>query len=413
MNTKAIIEKENGGVSPDGEALRHAFELFNQVGAELASRYEALQNEVARLTAELAQARSEKLQQLAEKERLAQRLERLMEMLPGGVLVLDDSGVIRQANPGAEDLLGDGLVEMAWEKVAGNFRRHPGQELELADGRRLSLSSRSLGEGEGRILLLTDVTETRRLQELASQRERLGALGEMAASLAHQIRTPLSSVLLYLSQLDNPALDGERRSLFVARARERLRHLEQMVHNMLGYARGEGACREPVLLEQVVEQFLQVLEPEVSARGGRLQVQGRDLDVRLLGDGDALLGALLNLGTNALQACGDSPRIELLLEKIAGHLVLTLQDNGSGFPQEAMDRLCEPFFTTRPNGTGLGLAVVKAVAESFEGELMLENRARGGARVRLLLPLYESCDALPAQVLEPVKQHYAGAGGRR
>ncbi|HHH14054.1 MAG TPA: PAS domain-containing protein [Thiolapillus brandeum] len=372
-----------------GEAARQlqdAFEAFNQIGSQLSRSYRALQEKVARLTEELAQARDEKLQQLKEKERLAARLHDLIEALPGGVLVLDREGVVREVNQGAEGLLGKGLEGRAWEEVAaGSFV--PGSEvLRLHDGRCLSLSSSALGKAGERVILLSDITETRRLQELLTQRERLAALGEMSARLAHQIRTPLASLLLYLSQLDSPSLEQERRRQFVARARERLRHLEQTVNNMLAYARGSCARREPVSLRWLVEQFVQIMEPELVARGGSLSVEGADGDPGLAGDGDALLGALVNLGTNALEACEQPPRLKLEIRVLEESLLLSLEDNGTGIPEAMRSRVFEPFFTTRANGTGLGLSVVRAVVEGHGGTLRIGDASLGGARITLGLP---------------------------
>ncbi len=376
------------------QQLHSAFEAFNRISAELTSSYQALEEKVATLTGELAQARSEKLEQLAEKERLASRLQKLLEALPGGVLVLDRKGIVREANPGAHELLGETLVGRSWEELAAKAFVSGSQELRLNDGRWLSLSSRALDEGEGRIVLLTDVTETRRLQEMLNHNRRLAALGEMSASLAHQIRTPLASVLLYLSQLDRPTLDQERRSQFVARSRERLQHLERMLNNMLAYARGNQAQQELLDPGELVEQFEQIIRPQLHSRGGRLRVRNECVGKILPGNRDALLGALVNLGMNAIQACEEEPLLELAVESDGAQLLFSLTDNGSGIPESLLERIFEPFFTTRPNGTGLGLAVVKAVVEGHGGELAFDA-LEGGTRVRIRLPLSAGADALP------------------
>jgi two-component system sensor histidine kinase FlrB len=386
---------------PDSAAakeLQDAFQAFNAVGARLASSYQALQLRVASLTRELAQAHDERLRQLAEKERMAQRLQALIEALPGGVLVVDDEGVIREVNQEAEALLGRGLEGRQWEAVAAEAFRPGGEVLELADGRCLSLSSRALGNGEGRVILLSDITEVRRLQQLATQRQRLAELGEVSARMAHQVRTPLASLLLHLSQLDSPRLAPDGRRQVVERARERVRHLEHLVNNMLAYARGGQGASGPFGLHWLLEQFRQVMAPELSARGGRLVVEVEDVEVELSGDGDALLGALANLGTNAVQACEGPPELKLTVRRQADWLELVLEDNGSGIPEPVRSSLFDPFVTTRPNGTGLGLAVARAVAESFGGTLTLENRKAGGARALLRLPLQPGGTAMPSGI---------------
>jgi len=332
-----------------GEAARRlqdAFEIFNQIGSQLSRSYRALQERVACLTNELARTRDEKLQQLKEKERLAACLHDLIKALPGGVLVLDPEGVVRQVNQGAEGLLGKGLEGHSWEGVTARSFVPGGEMLRLHDGRCLSLSSSALGEAGERVILLSDITETRRLQELLTQRQRFAALGEMSARLAHQIRTPLASLLLYLSQLDNPSLEQERRSQFVARARERLRHLEQTVNNMLAYARGSCARREPVSLHWLVEQFVQIMEPELVARGGSLSVKSGDGDLGLavvravveghggtLGVGDAALGGAritIGLPRSPAETLPSGTRVSGGIAEVAGEICITRHEIAGG-----------------------------------------------------------------------------------
>ena len=154
---------------------------------------------------------AQRMQELAEKERLANRLQSLLDLLPGGVIVIDGQGVVREANPVARNLLGQPLVGMLWRQViARNFapREDDGHEISLKDGRRLSIATRSLHAEPGQLVLLTDLTETRRLQDQLSRHERLSALGRMVASLAHQIRTPLSAACCYRQPPDRASAAG-------------------------------------------------------------------------------------------------------------------------------------------------------------------------------------------------------------
>ena len=154
---------------------------------------------------ELAKARSERLRELAEKERLANRLTLLMEALPCGMVVLDSQGLVRESNPDAREMLGEPLANRPWSEVQGRLSDptpdNPGAR-QLPDGRRLNITQRALVGGasaaqsasgaDERVILLTDVTEIHELQEQVSREKRLVATGEVAARLAHQIRTPIS-----------------------------------------------------------------------------------------------------------------------------------------------------------------------------------------------------------------------------
>ena len=374
----------------EARRLEDAFETFNRLSANLTRSYEALQARVAQLTAELAEARSERLRQLAEKERLANRLAQLLDALPAGVLLVDEHGRVREANPAARSLFGDDIEGRAWSALARRLTPD-GQGFRLADGRRVSLTHRALDDG-GRILLLTDETENRRLEAMLNRNRRLAAMGEMSARLAHQIRTPLASVLLYLSQLEDQALDDERRRLFVTRSRERLAHLEQLIDNMLAWARGGDVPTETFSVARLVEAFAEVMAPQLELRGGRLTVEGA-LQARLRGDHRALLGALVNLGMNALQACDGAPRLKLEVAADDGRVRLRLSDNGSGMPPEVLARAFEPFYTTRSEGTGLGLAVVRTVVEAHQGTIRLESRPGEGTCAEITLPAVDDQEA--------------------
>ena len=204
------------------EHLQEAFTTFNQLSEQLVGSYHDLQGRVEQLNAELSTAKDERIKELSEKERLASRLSALLTALPGGVIVLDSSGVIQEYNPAAANLLGEPLENLAWSDVirrAFSPRSDDGHEVSLTDGRRVSISTCPLESEPGQILLLTDVTEMRRLQDRLSQHQRLAAMGEMAASLAHQIRTPLSSALLYASNLKRPHLNDEQRDRFATKIR--------------------------------------------------------------------------------------------------------------------------------------------------------------------------------------------------
>lgn len=182
------------------QGLEQAFALFNQVSSQLSESYNMLEARVSELKGELEVVSAQRMAELGEKERLANRLQHLLDLLPGGVIVIDGQGHVREANPAACELLGAPLVGELWRQViARSFapREDDGHEVSLRDGRRLSIATRSLDAEPGQLVLLNDLTETRRLQGQLARHERLSSLGRMVASLAHQIRTPLSAALLY------------------------------------------------------------------------------------------------------------------------------------------------------------------------------------------------------------------------
>jgi len=371
--------------------LEDAFNVFNRMSLQLESSYRDLEHQVAGLTEELA-ARGERLLQLAEKkERLANRLALLLETLPGGVVVLNTLGMVEECNPAALALLGKPLLGEFWRAVMQRAcvpqTDADATDIKLNNGRQITLSARALSSEPGQILLLTDVTETRALQQLAHRQQRLAAMGEMAASLAHQIRTPLATALLYLSHLTRPQQTDTERVRVTDKIRARLRHLESLVNEMLVFARGGAHGVELVAIDAVLSELRQTLAPQLQAAQATLQIDCALADAVVQGSHAALVGALLNLATNALQSCGRGARLSLkLVQRSVGQLELTLQDNGPGIPADRIEHIFEPFFTTRADGTGLGLAVVRAVAEAHHGSVWARSTPGQGACFGLRLP---------------------------
>lgn len=392
MNANAQRPEESEAPAPVEQAsragLEQAFALFNQMSTQLSTSYSMLEARVTELKGQLALVSAQRMQELAEKERLAHRLQSLLDLLPGGVIVIDGQGVVREANPVARNLLGQPLVGMLWRQViARNFapREDDGHEISLKDGRRLSIATRSLHAEPGQLVLLTDLTETRRLQDQLSRHERLSALGRMVASLAHQIRTPLSAALLYASHLTEQVLPAEQQQRFAGRLKERLHELEHQVRDMLIFARGELPLPDRLAPKALFEALRSAAEPHVLGMQVRWQCDSRAGE--LLCNRDTLVGTVLNLIENAIQAGGREARLKIHLYQRGETLRLCISDNGPGIDSATLARLGEPFFTTKTTGTGLGLAVVKAVTRAHQGDVQLRSRPGRGTCAILTLPL--------------------------
>lgn len=372
------------------EDLEQAFALFSQVSSQLNESYGMLEARVSELKGELAVVSAQRMDELAEKERLAGRLQSLLDLLPGGVIVIDAQGTVREANPAAGELLGEPLLGELWRQViARSFapRKDDGHEVSLRDGRRLSIATRSLGAEPGQLVLLTDLTETRRLQDQLARHERLSTLGRMVASLAHQIRTPLSAAMLYAGHLADGAqnLPVETRVRFAGHLKERLHELEHQVRDMLVFARGELPLTDRLSPKALFQALQQAAHSHVEGHAVRWQCDARLGEV--LCNRDTLVGALLNLIDNALQASQTPARMKIHLLRRAHHVQLNVSDAGSGIEAALLTRLGEPFLTTKATGTGLGLAVVMAVVRAHQGSVQVRSRMGRGTCVSVMLPL--------------------------
>jgi len=375
------------------ELLEQAFQNFSEVSSSLTHFYEGLEQEVSLLTKELADTRSQKKHEYAEREKVTKRLENLLRALPGGVIVLDGQGIVKEVNPAALKLLGEPLLREQWRDVverAFKPKWDDGHDITLHNGQYVNISTQPLDPEPGQILLITDVTETRQLQEQISGLKRMSAMGEMAAALAHQIRTPLSSALLYVSNLGAKQLDLERRKRFTKKTLSALQHLETLVEEMLLYARGGRLNAKPSNISAVIKDLIEQQENSLEDCELNITFDDKTSGVQVNLGCDAFKSALQNIFNNACQAGDMVTNMHIELSQVESEVVqLIITDDGPGIPASIKPRLFEPFVTTRTNGTGLGLAVVDAVIRAHKGTISVVDAPVKGTCFTISLPVYK------------------------
>ncbi len=395
-NLLGSLATEGLSTESDGskQALRDAFSAFNQISNQLASSYHALEQQVAHLNEELNKSHESRLRELTEKERLANRLSTLLQALPGGVVVLDSDGKIQEYNPTALDYLGEPLKNQFWSDVisrAFSPKSDDGHDVSLVDGRRVNISTCPLINEPGQILLITDVTEMRDLQEKLNQRERLAAMGEMAASLAHQIRTPLSSAVLYTSNLKRVGLEQSDFNRYTTKIKDRLDHLEHIVNDMLLYSRSNTTGRDDEFtLNELLNELELLLDEQILNSNVDFSWQDLVGQKQVTANKQMLLSALLNLCVNAIQAMQGEGQLKVLARlSNEASLEILVCDDGPGINNEKLTNIFDPFFTTRNDGTGLGLAVVRAIIHAHKGEVIVDTEKGVGTTFIVQIPLLE------------------------
>jgi hypothetical protein len=229
------------------QELQRAFDAFNQVSQALTQAYQGLQGRVESLTAELALANGQLRRQYEEKEALSERLSLLLNALPAGVVVLDSAGSVGEANPAARQMFGQAVIGEAWSALVRArlvATEAPGEW--CLESRRLAIVESPLDSAGGRILLIHDVTAAHGLKVEVERNQRLVAMGEMAASLAHQLRTPLATALLYSANLGQAQLTDAARVRFADKTTAQLKRLERLIQEVLLFARGESLGRDTI-----------------------------------------------------------------------------------------------------------------------------------------------------------------------
>ncbi|GAB4063347.1 sensor histidine kinase [Uliginosibacterium sediminicola] len=357
----------------DAASLAEAFQVFARASDELTVAYSGLQGQVGVLT---------------------ERLDLLLAALPAGVVVLDQQGRVEQCNGAAQDIFGVELKARDWQEFAaqalqasdtpGEWALAPVPE-DPMQVRRVSISATSQTQSGGRIVLVHDVTEAWRMRLTSSRNERLASMGEMVASLAHQLRTPLSAALLYTGHLATVHLDAADRVSVAERAVERLRHLKKLIDDMLIFARGEALGREQFGACDLIAELAATIEPVARAQDIRFSCECLAQTQQLFGNRKEIASALLNLLENAIQAVGQDGEVRLSAEEDGEQVAFCVRDNGRGIPLDMQARLFEPFFTTRADGTGLGLAIARGVARAHGGDIALRSAPGEGSEFRFIL----------------------------
>lgn len=225
---------------------------------------------------------------------------------------------------------------------------------------------------------------TKHLGEILSGHRRLSTVGEMAATLAHQIRTPLTAALLYAGNARRNDLPPARRTAQLDKAIACMRDLERLIADMLQFARGARPAETRFTVAELFAGVEDALAPIVD-REQRLDIEAPAATCVIEGNRETLAGALINLANNALQAAGAGAHVRIGAETRPAAVLIRVQDNGPGVPAALRERIFEPFFTSRADGSGLGLAVARSVARAHGGELLLEDARCGHTTFTLQL----------------------------
>ncbi len=221
------------------------------------------------------------------------------------------------------------------------------------------------------------------------RRERLAALGEMAAGVAHEIRNPLGGIRMFASLLRKDVADRPDAVRLVDKIVKGVAALERVVSDTLDFGRPSDPNPVPIQLGTLLRETAELVVERAHAQNVRVEVRAGASCAEMTTDPHLLQRALLNLLFNAVDAAarkaeGGLVRVEC--RAAAGNVTISVSDNGNGIPVEWMDRIFNPFFTTKDSGTGLGLSIVHQIAESLGGTVRAANRSGGGAVFSMCLP---------------------------
>jgi PAS domain S-box-containing protein len=337
--------------------------------------------------------------------------------MSSGVVICDSNGIVTRFNRSAENILryfekecrgkhyrencgkehrltsmlDDALTEeIVHSRLEFEVKRPDGEKLWL--GCSSSMINDEKGEGMGAVLLMIDLTEIRRLQELSSYSEKMASLGEMSAGLAHEIRNSLAAVMGFAKLAEKSKNLDDKTVKLVEAIRDESVAAETILSRFLNFAKPLDFRPEAVNFSQLINSTLENLShPNLEI----INIRCRPIDDIPLFSGDPVLlrQALANLLLNACDAMPDGGDIvlDVKVEKKktngTSDLLISVADNGAGIASESLDKIFEPFHTDKPHGTGLGLALVKKIVVLHEGRIDVHSKPGKGTRFNIYMPI--------------------------
>lgn len=358
----------------DIDALQSAFTLFYEESKKLESQQTELQSQIDLLSTELSESN--------------QRITALMKSMPAGVILLENQ-IVKIFNPSALHffpfLKSDQLfaIPKYWKQSIT-----PGEyfiESDESSTLNRTVQVIKINEGFRTIIQIQDITQNILNLQKSQQESRLTAMGKMTASIAHQIRTPLATALIYASHLCDLELDDSTKMDFAQRLRKQLIDLEKLSKEMLQFVSNRPQKLELISVNEFILDTKHTLQALCDQKKVQLITEQCLPTIKISAEKTPLKNALIAILENALEVSSAEQIIKLTTQFDKQRCHIIIEDQGPGIPDNILDTMFEPFFSTGTNGTGLGLSIAKNAIESHRGSIRAENTGHG-ARFTITLP---------------------------
>ncbi len=374
--------------------LKEAFEKFVKASGELQASYNELKERAKNLELELKVVNRKLKKSLKEKEKLSSYLSNIIEGISLGILILDNRGKITLFNKKVERIIpyidrGKNIRELEKNSITEELMEavERGEDFEkeiVFSGKTYLLSFGKLKGKKRKIgyyIILKDISDMKELEKEISRANRLRAMGEMAAELAHEIRNPLGSIELYASMLEEDLNFAKLSTDYIKFIREEIKKLNSLVTNILLFTRDIAVSKTEVNIKNYIKNILNLIEPLANSDNIKISFNTKEKTAFL--DSELFERVFYNLLLNSIHALKGvpSPEISIKFYRKKRNQIFVVRDNGKGMDREILDKIFNPFFTTKAKGSGLGLSVVYRIVRAHDGKISVKSEPGKGTEI--------------------------------
>lgn len=376
----------------DMEILNEAFRSFTTASKSLESYYGSLQEKVGYLTAELEAKNRQLNTALEDAERSKDYLNAVLYNLEEAIIVVDPQGRISLANKSAEILLGCPAASITGRDFSSLdllISTEGADTIFSSNGKKYTIIlSRSqlvdaAGVQQGSVILIRDITRLREMELYHERNQRLVSMGEMAATIVHEIRNPLCTIELFSSMLEKDLSDTSQKEL-AGGISTGINNLNNILTNMLFFARPQKPDMKDIRLDKVIEDSVLIFRSYIESR--EVKVFRSLFDCSIKGDSELLKQVFMNVIVNAVQSMPEGGEINIKMRDMDLVAGVDIIDNGAGIRREYIEKIFDPFFSTKDRGTGLGLAIASRIVQAHEGYITVNSGEGRGSTFTLCFP---------------------------
>lgn len=361
-----------------------------------------LKKKVEERTGELNTLNKELEEQKREIEKSNKLKGKILESILSGIIVFDNYDRLIEYNKAAERILNKKLcLAEYWTNlkleeeyglkgydVAKKGKVATGNKKIITNNKELYINYNFIPinkPGEGIILLINDLTDIKKYEEMASYNDKMQALGQLSAGIAHEIRNPLTSINTFIDLIPYKLQDEQFRKELVTITKKEINRMNELITQLIDYTK--PAIRQPTsfYIHEVLEEVLILFSNQ--CKKNRIQIVKDMSRISVFADRNQIKQVLVNIILNSIESIegGGEIRISTLKGDTAGSIVI--KDNGCGIAQEHINKIFQPFFTLKPHGTGIGLAITRKLVEENKGNISIESHENRGTTMTVSLPL--------------------------